>query len=442
MPKTKKATSRVGRRAFLKQASAAAAVVAFPTIIPSSALGADGRMPPSERINLGFIGIGKQMRGHLHTFAHMDEVQILALCDVESRRLADAKNQLEAVYAERFGAGTYEALATYKDFRELCARDDLDGVVIATPNHWHAIPAIEAARSGKDVYLEKPLARTIGEATAIRRAVQRYGAIFQTGSQQRSDGTFRFACEMVRSGRIGDVKEVYVNVGGPPVDCYLPTEPTPEGLDWDMWLGPAPWRPYHSDIAPPMEFEGWPNWRSYRDYAGGGMTDFGAHHFDIAQWGLGMDHTAPVEVAPPDGRNHKYLTYRYESGVLMYHGAVTPQAAVEFVGTTGRVRVNRGSYLETDPVELKDVPLSPSETHLYKSTNHHKNWLECMRTRTKCICDEEIGAHSATVCHIGNIAYWLNRPLQWDPIHERFIGDEEANRLVSRPMRAPWRIDI
>lgn len=223
------------------------------------------------------------------------------------------------------------------------------------------------------------------------------------------------------------------------MDCYLPAEPVPEGLDWDFWLGPAPWRPYNSDIAPGMDYKGWPNFRAYRDYAGGGMTDWGAHHFDIAQWGLGMDGSGPIEIIPPDGKDVKLLTYKYANGVTVYHGGGSGgKAGVEFIGTKGRVMVNRG-YLETDPPELLDQPIGPNDLHLIESPGHHQNWLDCIRTRRRPICDVEIGASSVIVCHLGNIAYRLGRPLKWNPETQAFVDDDEASRLVSRPMRAPWR---
>ncbi|GMW00580.1 MAG: hypothetical protein AMXMBFR84_17170 [Candidatus Hydrogenedentota bacterium] len=380
------------------------------------------------------------MGGHHGSFLSNREVQVVALCDVESVRLGIQKQRAIDAYTETFGKDAgYEGIDAYSDFRDLCARQDIDAVVNATPNHWHSLVAIEAMRNGKDVYSEKPLARTINEGKAMRTAARHYGRVFQTGSQQRSSREFRIACELVRNGRIGKLHTIHVNVGGPPVDCYLPEEPVPEGLDWNFWLGPAPYRPYHSDIAPPHTYEGWPNWRSYRDYAGGMMTDWGAHHFDIAQWGLDRDGSGPCEVHPPDGQDYPYLTYKYDNGVVMYHGGAFGNAGVEFIGDQGKVRVNRG-WFETEPAEIAQEVIGPGEIHLYDSPGHHENWLECIKTRRKPICDIEIGHRSATVCHIGNICYWLKRALQWDPVTEQFDGDDDANRLLQRPMRSPWRI--
>ncbi|MBN1342738.1 MAG: Gfo/Idh/MocA family oxidoreductase [Phycisphaerae bacterium] len=428
------------RRQFIRRAAAGTmASVGIPYFVPSSALGAAGHVAPSNRTTLGFIGMGKMMRGHLGGFLNRSRCHVVAICDVESIRLGQQQRRVDDFYGNRYGKGSYKGCAAYKNFLALCDRDDLDAVVIATPDHWHALTALAALKSGKDVYCEKPLTLTINEGRYLVTATRRYGRVFQTGSQQRSSWQFRRACEIVRNGRIGKVHTVHVNVGDPSVECYLPAQPVPEGLDWDFWLGPAPYRPYNEDIAPPVTFGGWPNFRSYRDYSGGGMTDWGAHHFDIAQWGLGMDDSGPVEVIPPDGKKVERLTYKYANGVTMYHGGATGRAGVEFKGPKGRVLVNRG-YIETDPPSLLDEPIRPNDLRLYHSDNHQDNWLDCLHTRSKPICDVEIGHRSATVCHLGNIAYWIKRPLKWDPVKERFVDDDEANRMLQRPMRSPWRL--
>ncbi len=428
----------ISRRGFLKRGGALAAAIGLPCVVPATALGREDVLAPSDRITVGFIGMGKMAKGHLGSFLGDGRVQVLAIADVERFRRERAADRVNQHYAQREGQGSYRGCEHYNDFRELCAREDLDAVVIATPDHWHGLAAVEAAMNGKDIYLEKPMTRTIGEGQAVVEAVRRYGRMLQVGSQQRSDGTFRFACELVRNGRIGKVHTVHVNVGGPPEDDYLPPEPTPEGLDWDFWLGPAPWRPYNATFAPPESYEGWPSWRYYRDYAGGGMCDFGAHHYDIAQWGLGMDHTGPVQVLyPEDGGK---ITYVYENGVRMHHGGGGAGAAVEWIGDRGRVLVNRGQFLKTDPPELAHETIGPNEIHLYASDNHKDNWLEAVRTRREPICPVEIGHHTANVCNIGNIAYWLKRSLKWDPANEVFVDDPEANRLINRPMRSPWQV--
>jgi predicted dehydrogenase len=437
-----KRIARTSRRDFLKGTGLAAAAVAFPYIIPGRALGLDGHTAPSNRITLGFIGVGKMGKGHVSSFLEDDDIQIIGIADVEKGRREGQAKKVDEHYAGKFGAGTYAGCANYNDFRELCARPDLDAVLIATPNQWHALAAIEAAKQGKDIYLEKPLTRTVAEGQAIIKAVRRYGVLLQVGSQQRSDPAFLFASELVRNGRIGKISEIYVNISEPPDEGYdLAPEPTPEGLDWDFWLGPAPWRPYSSVLAPPESFDGWPSWRYYRDYAGGGMDDFGAHHFDIAQWGIGRDGSGPVEVIPPDGKDVTMLTYVYEDGIRMYRGFKSDEkAAVEWIGEHGSVMVNRGQFLRATPESLLNEEFGPGDTRLYKSDNHKRNWIDGIKTRREPICPVEVGHSTNNVCQIGNIAYWLKRPLKWDPVKEAFVKDSEANRLLSRPMRAPWHL--
>jgi predicted dehydrogenase len=422
-------TPATTRRKFLK---ASAATAAAPYVITSTALGANGRPPASERITFGFIGIGGMGNGNMGSFIGFPEVQGVAVCDVDTKKRNAAQAKVEKKYSHEKESGNYKGCDAYLDFRELTARTDIDAVMIATPDHWHALPAIDAAKNGKDIYSEKPMSLTIGEGRAMVNAVRRYGRVFQVGSQQRSSSNFRFACEMVQSGRIGKVHTVYVSVGGPSKDCYLPAEPVPEGLDWDRWIGPAPWRPYNKRIHP---F----SWRSFRDFSGGGMTDWGAHHFDIAQWGLGMQYSGPVEIIPPDGKDVKYLTYKYANGVTLYHRGGSK--GIKFFGTDGWVEVSRG-YLKTFPEELKDTPTQPGEVHLYESKNHRGNLLDCIKSRKKTICDVEIGCRSVTVCHLGNLAYWLKRPLKWNPDKEEFINDPEANRWLDRPKRGEWKLEV
>ncbi len=426
----------VTRRGFLKRS----ACLAAPAFVPAYALGADGSKPASERIGVGLIGLGKLgYYSHLSAFLNEPRVQVVAVCDVERTRLDNAKTRADAHYANRLPKGTYKGCAAYVDFRELLAHPDVDAVVIASPEHWHAVHAVEACKAGKHVYCEKPMAHSIGEARAVVDAAERYGAVFQVGTQQRSDATFRFACELVRSGRIGKVHTVHVNCGGPPQDCYLPAEPTPKSMEWDLWLGPAPWRPYNSKLQP-LNTDNYGPWRPYRDYGGSGMTDIGAHHFDIAQWGLGMDASGPVEVHPPDGKEWPRLGYKYANGVTLFHTGGMAGSAVDFIGAEGRVAVNRGRFLKTEPQALAREPLGAGDVHLYESRSHRGNWLDGIRLGKPAICPAEIGCRSVTVCHLGNLAYWLKRPLKWDPAAERFVGDAEANRLLRAPMRGPWRV--
>lgn len=429
------------RRQFLRTLSTGiAGAVAGPTILPASSLAGDGNIAPSARLNIGLIGMGKMMWGHLNNLLGRADVQVVGLCDVESIRLKRCEDQVNKTYAERSG-GSYKGTATYRDFRELLARPDLDAVVIATPTHWHSIPAVEAMKAGKDVYCEKPLALTIREGQAIAEAARRYGRIFQTGSQQRSDYGFRFACELVRNGAIGKLKVVHVNVGAPGRDCYLPAQPTPPTLDWDRWLGPSPYRPYHAELCPLDDYAVFPNWRSYRDYCNGGMYDFGAHHFDIAQWGLGMDGNGPVKILPPSFSEHKLLTFLYADGTPLTHGGASGNAAIEFVGESGTVGVNRG-FLTADPPELLTLKWGPRDVRLYESRDHMGNWLDGIRTRRPCICPADVSFSTITVCALGAIGYQLNRPLTWDPKNLHFVNDPAAERLLSRSMRAPWTLVV
>jgi len=419
------------RRRFL-QASALAA--ASPLVVSSHVLGAGGAAP-SNRITLGFIGIGKQGEYHLRRLVKNQAVRIVGICEVYKQFRDMAVDLVNATYKDT-------ACKSTVDYRALLGRDDLSAVLIATPDHWHALCALEAARQGKDIYCEKPLTLTIHEANLMVEAVRRYGSVFQTGSQQRSSREFRQACELVRNGRIGRIKSVHVNVGGPSRPCDLPGEPTPEGLDWDRWLGPAPDRPFNAVLRPPHN-KSFPNWRSYREYSGGGMTDWGAHHFDIAQWGLGKDGTTPVEIYPPGTKHPKMLTYVYADGTPMYRGGQTDDGrkvnGVLFTGEKGWVEVNRG-HLKTEPESLRTVEVGPNEVHLYRSPGHHADWINCIRSRQRPICDVPIGASSVTVCHLGNIAFWLKRPLKWNPRKHDFVGDPEASRWVDRPRRAPYTL--
>jgi predicted dehydrogenase len=437
--------TKIGRRQFLKRATGTAlGIISFPYVIAPSALGKGDSVSASNRITMGFIGMGRRTtrQGLLGAFLHDPGVQVLGLCDVDALKLKGAKDTVEKYYTNQSSKGSYKGCAGCRDFREMLGREDIDAVLISLPDHWHAIPVIEAAKAGKDIYAEKPLSFSIVEGRAMVKAVRNYERVFQTGSQQRSSRNFRFACELVRNGYIGELKTVTVGIGGPPDDyCDLPAEPEPDYIDWDMWLGPAPWRPYSSRLSVPVNSEGLvltpiPAWRYIRDYSGGHLTDWGAHHFDIAQWGMDTECTGPVEIIPPDGKNYKVLTYKYTNGVTMTRDKAN---GILFSGTEGKVEVNRG-YLRTWPESLSRQQIGVNEIHLYESNNHGTNWLDSIRQRRKPICDVEIGHRSVSVAHLGNIAYRLRRPLKWDPEKERFINDVEANRLLWRPMRSPWRL--
>ncbi len=424
--------NNITRRQFVK---VAAATVAAPMIVPGAALGKDGKTPAGERLTIAFIGTGKMGNDyHLSVLLKQPDVQALAVCEVDKSRREHAKKRVVDAYA---ADKTYKGCDTYTDFRKVIERKDIDAVVIATPDHWHAIPIIEACKAGKDVYCEKPLTLTIHEAKFCIDAVRKHGRVMQTGSQPRSSvfGQFRLACELVRSGRIGKVKTVTVGVGGSSRPCNLPEEPMEPGLDWNMWLGQAPERPYSSVLSPRGVHNHFPSWRAFREYSGGGMTDIGAHHYDIVQWALGMDKSGPVEVIPPeDPKATRGVKYRYANGVEMTHGG---PSGCTFVGSEGTLYITRGK-LESTPESIVKEPLADDEVHLFKSPGHHRNWLDCIRTRERPVADVEIGARSATVCHLGNLAYWNRRPLRWDPDNWTFIDDAEANTWRDRERRAPW----
>jgi predicted dehydrogenase len=424
----------IHRRQFL---ATAAAGLATPFILDPQVHAKDRRgQGPNGRINLGFIGIGMMSRGHLQAFLGNRTVQVVAVCDVHRVRLQDAVDRVHLAYGVERKTGHYRGCASITDFRELLARRDIDAVVIGTPDHWHAIPAILAARARKDVYCEKPLSLTIAEGRAMVTAAREHEIVFQTGSQQRTEfgGHFRKAVEYVRSGRIGRVRTVRIGVGGPARTCDLAAEPTPEGTDWEMWNGPSPARAYSHVLCPTNIHTHFPAWRNYREYAGGGLADMGAHHFDIAQWALNMDTSAPTEIHPPE-RGDTGLRFVYANGIEMFHGGPSD---CSFEGTEGTIHVSR-SGIRSTPETILQQPLTERDFHLPPAaSSHRQNWLDCIRSRQRPIADVEIGARSAQICHLANIGYQLRRSLRWDPMREEFIDNAEANRLRSRENRAPW----
>jgi predicted dehydrogenase len=427
--------SHPSRRQFLKNAAAAGAA---PFLLGSHIHAQSRRgQGPNNRINLGFIGIGMMGRGHLGGFLRNQNVQVVAVCDVHRLRREDAVERVHRAYAEQRRAGTYTGCAAYVDFRELLARRDIDAVVIATPDHWHAIPSILAARARKDVYCEKPLSLTIAEGRAMVTAARDNNIVFQTGSQQRTEfnGNFRRAVEFVRSGRIGQVRTIRIGVGGPPRPCNLPNEATPEGTDWEMWNGPSPARAYNHELCPNNIHSHFPIFRVYREYANGSLGDMGAHHFDIAQWALNLDTSAPTEIHPP-ATGDTGLRFVYANGVEMIHGG---NVDCRFEGTEGRVIEAGRGYLRSTPAEIVRTPLGESDFHLPDVGNDHlQNWINCIRSRRRPVADVEIGARTAQVCQLANIGYQLRRRLRWDPAREEFVENAEANRLRSRENRAPW----
>ena len=444
----------LSRRRFLKHA---AALSVAPSVIPASALGKDEAVAPSERIVLGSIGIGMMGRGHLRCFLGFDDAQVAAVCDVDRWRREQAKTTVEETYAARKQSGTYRGCEAYNDLRELLARDDIDAVVIATGDRWQPLASILAAKAGKDVYCEKPVSCTIQEARAMVDTVRRYDRVFQTGLQQRSAPEFRKACDLVQAGAIGQVKIVYVTFPGTSSDVNLPAEPVPDDLDWDLWLGPAPWRPYNGRFHHHREYRHVVPWHFCRDFGGGNLTSNAVHAFDVVQWGLGMDGSGPVEIIPPETGQVPSLTYKYANGVLLQVDYKLDRAkhfvpdgwdvntpiqsfGALFVGEKGWIHVGRQGYLKSFPEEIIDKApdLLPDDPHAV--TSHQHGWLDCIRSRQRPACDVAIGARSTIVSHLGCIAHWTGRALKWDPAAEAFPGDDEANRLRFRTMREPWRI--
>jgi predicted dehydrogenase len=411
----------------------------FPQIVSTSVFGRNGSTAASDRIVMGCIGLGGQgtrgMAGGIWApeggFIGRDEIQMVAVCDVNRLNRENARDIVNRKYGNR-------DCAVFGDYRELLARQDIDAVLIATGERWHPLISIAAAKSGKDIYCEKPLSVTIAEAKAVRQAIHGSGSIYQLGTQQRSSWAFRFACELVRNGYIGDIKTVTVAVGGPIVrEPSLPAQPVPDYLDYDRWLGPIPWRPYNEKLVT--------GWMDFRDCAGGEMTNWGAHHFDIAQWGLGMDESGPVEIIPPDGKEYSTITYFYANGARVMRD---PQKmlreagqdnGVMFEGTQGKIAVWRYD-LRTWPASLRRKKLGPNDLRLHECDNHHTDFLNSVRTRSLPGSNIDAGSRSITVCHLGNIAYELGRPLKWDPVREDFVNDPEASRRLSRPMRSPWHL--
>jgi len=405
----------------------AGATVGFPAIVPSTVFGAAA---PSNMLTMACVGVGGQGSGNMRAFHGSKEVRVIAVCDVDSSHCEAA--------AKAVGLGKE---ACFVDFREVVGREDIDLVSVGTPDHWHVPVSIAAVRAGKDVYCEKPLTLTIAEGRALADEAARYGRIVQTGSQQRSSSNFRLACELVRNGRIGKITEVTVGIPGNNRTCEPTWEPmpVPPELDYDMWLGPAPWEPYHKQRCH-YEF------RFLLDYSGGQITNWGAHHLDIAQWGLGMDDSGPVEVLgagefPTTGlfttATKTHFEVVYANGVRLT--CATGGSGTRFIGTDGMVYVDRGK-LQTTPEALAKDTIGPDEIHLYESNNHIRNFVECVKTRKQPICNAEVGHRSSTLCHLGNIAMLLKRKLQWDPVKEEFVGDRAANGMAARAMRSPWRI--
>jgi len=453
--------NHINRRQFLKRTAAVgAAAVGFPYVVRASALGKGGAVAPSNRIVMAAIGVGGMGTSDMKAFMSYPDVQMVAVCDVYEKQRKQAKTVVDDYYGNT-------ACTTYNDFRELCARPDIDACTIATPNQWHVPLALEAVRNRKDVYLEKPMSLSVNEDIMLRREVHRHQRVFQFGTQQRSSYEFRFVCELVRNGRIGKLQRIVVSSPASGVIPNQPTQPVPEGLDYDMWLGPAPWTPYSFHRCRPyIPSIGQSWWYWISDYSLGFISGWGVHHVDIAQWGNGTDRTGPVEIAgtgtfPKDGMTDTATRWdvelTYGNGVKMlfqdlytsvtrfaqfqpfYPGQPRHDHGVLFEGTEGWAVVSRG-YMDTEPKSLLKSVIGPDEIRLYDSKEHHRNLLDCIKTRSETICPIDVASRSDIVCQISDIAIRLGRKLRWDPDKERFVNDQEANRYLSRPMRSPWHL--
>jgi len=428
---------RLTRRTLL--ARAAGAALAGPVIASATALGAGGARAASDRINVANIGIRNMGGGHLRSLVRNREAQVVAICDVDYNVLDAGKQTVERAYGQATKGGTFKGCFQTRDFREILARPDIDAIVAAVPDHWHGAIAVAACKAGKDVYCEKPLSLTINQGKAMVKAVRRYGRVFQTGTQRRSWATARHVCELVRNGRIGRLQRVTCGVGGWNRQCE-PTwqpEPVPPELDYQMWLGPAPWEPYHH-LRCHYSF------RFVLDYSGGQITNNGAHWSDMAQWAIGADGSGPVEVEgtcnwPTTGLftvpKNIDVTATYASGVKV--NFKDSGGSPKFYGTEGWVSLDN----QADPPAILQSAIKPDEIHLYASQGSHMDdFLASVRTRRDPAAPVEVGHRSATVCHLGVIAMRLGRKVTWDPVAEQFVADPEADRMMDRAMRSPWSV--
>ncbi len=426
------------RRRFLRTGAAAALA---PFILPSGLRAASSDGP----IGVGFIGMGKQSGGLLGNFLGRKEVVVRAVCDVDTNRREAALKRVRDHYATDKPAGWKDCEA-YNDFRKIIGRDDIHAVVIATPDHWHAVIAVAAAKAGKDIYCEKPLTQTVREAVAIIDAVRSNKRVLQTGSQQRSSREFRVACELVRNGVIGKVSRIETAFGGPGVPYDLPEEKMEPGLDWDLWLGPAPEVVYNSVLSPRGLHDHFPMWRKYREFGGGMVTDWGAHHVDIAQWALDQDQGGPTRVIPPDGENATHgAKLIYADGTELQH--VNSGPGVSFYGPDGEVHVARGkieikkdgkSIKELDPIESEY--LKDPKVKLPRSTDHIGDFISSIASRKPPIANAEVGARSVIACHLLNFAYYHGQEFQWNPGENTFAGGTGNPEWLSRPMRGDWSL--
>ncbi len=446
--------SSVSRRQFLKYSALAAAPLILPGRVWAQA------SAPGRRLTLGCIGMGKMMQSHLGAFLRRDDVEVVAVCDVDTTRREDARDRVQKAYSEAAGT-TYRGVTVHNDFREVIARSDIDAVVIATPDHWHAYIAIAAVNAGKDVYCEKPLTYNIREAVELMKAVRRTNRVLQTGSQQRSQKEFRVAAELVRNGVIGRLTAVHVSFGDPASRYDKPAEPLEPGLDWDLWCGPGPLVDYNPFLAPRGVHSHFPKWRDTWEFGGGMITDWGAHHIDIAQWALDADASGPVEVRAPDGwetaKRGAQLVYR--NGVVLSH---VRGKGVSFYGSEGEVHVNRGKFefvmdgktvhkfwdretdrgtsLDREVILTEREFLADAKVKLTQTSSHFQDFLDAVQARRRPICDVEIGARSVIACHLMNFAYHYGANAGWDPQRNAFTRGGDRKWLTRERYRNGWKV--
>ena len=439
-----KRRAKIGRRKFLKSAlGVTSAVCGFPYIVKASALGRNGRIASSNRVVIGSIGVGAMGTGDIKSLMQVEGVQVVAVCDVVQQRRSQAKGIVDDNY------GNLDCV-TYGDFRQLLARKDIDAISIATHDHWHALIAVAAAKAGKDIYCQKPLGMTVHQCQVIRDTVRRYGRVFQTGIQQRSSQNFRFACELARNGYLGNVHTVKVAAPGPMYKRSYdkPATPEPESsqIDFDMFTGPAQARPYNRGLWIRID------WYLIRDYSVGFIVNWGVHHLDIANWGCPALTAEPCELqfrgsyrddGATDNINDWDGQFRYDNGLLMTYsdsGHPNKQGCM-FIGDQGWVHVNR-QCIWAEPKSLLGVNIKPGQLHLDTGAagNHYHNFVQCVRNRKNPIAPVEAGHQASYLGMIAEISIRLGRKLNWDPVAERFVGDDQANRLLSMPMRSPWHL--
>ncbi len=451
------------RRIFLKNATVAVTgSIIAPTIVPSSVF---GKNAPSNIINLGQIGCGRIARGHdMEELLKYNQARFVAVCDLDSHRLADGKKLVEDSYNKKYGSNKYIDVKTYDDYKELLLNKDIDAVVISTPDHWHSQPAMEAALAGKDIYLQKPTSLTITEGRLLSNIVHQQGVILQMGTQQRSSAQFRRAAELVRNGRIGKIHTVKIGLPGDPSGALFKEMPVPKNLNFDMWLGSTPEIPYTENLVHPQNGYGRPGWLRHENYGAGMITGWGQHHYDSAAWGMDTEHTGPVSVEavaqfPKSGSWNVHgdfmVKQEYENGITVYTSGGFPNG-IRYEGTDGWIFVTRGAYRATasDPIpegatqaldasnpKILESKIAENEVHLYKSEEQHGNWLDCIKSRNAPVSPIEIGHRSCSVCLISHIAMKIPGILKWDPKTEKFIDNDLASSMLSRPQRYPYGTD-